>query len=94
MWADNVADTRGRWRPAGDEGGALGPPYRVPCSDCSCIFGWSIGGASRVPALPVAAALRARELDPDAEVTVVLADAYPNFSACGLPYAISGEVAR
>ena len=70
------------------------PPYRVPGSDCSCIFGRSIGGASRVPALPVAAALRARELDPDAEVTVVLADAYPNFSVCGLPYAISGEVTR
>ena len=35
-----------------------------------------------------------RELDPDAEVTVVLADAYPNFSVCRLPYAISGEVAR
>lgn len=41
----------------------------------------------------IAAALRARELDADAEVTVVLADAYPNFSICGLPYAISGEVA-
>ena len=42
----------------------------------------------------IAAALRARELDPSADVTVVLADAYPNFSICGLPYAISGEVAR
>jgi len=42
----------------------------------------------------IAAALRACELDADAEVTVVLADAYPNFSICGLPYAISGEVAR
>ena len=42
----------------------------------------------------IAAALRARELDRDAEVTVVLADAYPNFSICGLPYAISGEVLR
>ena len=41
----------------------------------------------------IAAALRARELDPNADVTVVLADAYPNFSICGLPYAISGEVA-
>ena len=42
----------------------------------------------------IAAALRARELDPGCEVTVVLADGYPNFSICGLPYAISEEVAR
>ena len=40
----------------------------------------------------ISAALRARELDPAAEVTVVLADAYPNFSICGIPYYISGEV--
>jgi NADPH-dependent 2,4-dienoyl-CoA reductase/sulfur reductase-like enzyme len=41
----------------------------------------------------IAAALRARELDPAVEVTVVLADDYPNFSVCGLPYYLSGEVA-
>ncbi len=40
----------------------------------------------------ISAALRARELDPDAEVSVVVADAYPNFSICGIPYYISGEV--
>ena len=40
----------------------------------------------------ISAALRARELDPTAEVTVVVADAYPNFSICGIPYYISGEV--
>jgi NADPH-dependent 2,4-dienoyl-CoA reductase/sulfur reductase-like enzyme len=40
----------------------------------------------------ISAALRARELDPDTEVTVVAADAYPNFSICGIPYYISGEV--
>jgi NADPH-dependent 2,4-dienoyl-CoA reductase/sulfur reductase-like enzyme len=40
----------------------------------------------------ISAALRARELDPSAEVTVVVADAYPNFSICGIPYYISGEV--
>jgi NADPH-dependent 2,4-dienoyl-CoA reductase/sulfur reductase-like enzyme len=39
----------------------------------------------------ISAALRARELDPDAEVTIVLADDYPNFSICGLPYYLSGE---
>jgi NADPH-dependent 2,4-dienoyl-CoA reductase/sulfur reductase-like enzyme len=40
----------------------------------------------------ISAALRARELDPSAEVTVVAADAYPNFSICGIPYYVSGEV--
>jgi NADPH-dependent 2,4-dienoyl-CoA reductase/sulfur reductase-like enzyme len=40
----------------------------------------------------ISAALRAREVDPDAEVTVVAADAYPNFSICGIPYYVSGEV--
>lgn len=40
----------------------------------------------------ICAALRARELDPSVEVTVVVADAYPNFSICGIPYYISGEV--
>jgi NADPH-dependent 2,4-dienoyl-CoA reductase/sulfur reductase-like enzyme len=40
----------------------------------------------------ISAALRARELDPTAEVSVVVADAYPNFSICGIPYYVSGEV--
>src|SRR5215475_873054 len=40
----------------------------------------------------ISAALRAREIDPAADVTVVLADAYPSFSICGIPYYISGEV--
>src|SRR5260370_31393462 len=40
----------------------------------------------------ISAALRARELDPAADVTVVVADAYPNFSICGIPYYLSGEV--
>src|SRR5215218_7751797 len=48
------------------------------------IIGGSDGGIS--------AALRARELDPAVEVTVVVADAYPNFSICGLPYYLSGDV--
>jgi NADPH-dependent 2,4-dienoyl-CoA reductase/sulfur reductase-like enzyme len=42
----------------------------------------------------ISAALRARELDPDSEVTVVVADAYPNYSICGIPYHVSGEVGR
>ena len=39
----------------------------------------------------ISAALRARELDRDAIVTVALADDYPNFSICGLPFFLSGE---
>ena len=42
----------------------------------------------------ISAALRARELDSSVTVTVVVADAYPNFSICGIPYYISGEVAH
>jgi len=41
----------------------------------------------------ISAALRARQLDPNSEVTVVVADRYPNFSICGIPYYLSGEVA-
>lgn len=40
----------------------------------------------------ISAAMRARELDPDLGVTVVVADAYPNYSICGLPFYVSGEV--
>ena len=40
----------------------------------------------------ISAALRARELDPGTDFTVVVADAYPNFSICGIPYYVSGEV--
>ncbi|MFP4453639.1 MAG: FAD-dependent oxidoreductase [Desulfobacterales bacterium] len=40
----------------------------------------------------ISAALRIRELAPEAEVTVVAKDAYPNFSICGLPFYLSGEV--
>ena len=40
----------------------------------------------------ISAALRIREVDPTTEVTVVVADAYPNFSICGIPYYVSGEV--
>lgn len=40
----------------------------------------------------ISAALRARELDPSVDVTVVVADAYPNYSICGIPYYFSGDV--
>jgi NADPH-dependent 2,4-dienoyl-CoA reductase/sulfur reductase-like enzyme len=39
----------------------------------------------------ISAALRAHELDPGAEVTIAVADDFPNFSICGLPYYLSGE---
>ena len=39
----------------------------------------------------ISAALRAQEIAPEFEVTVVLADAFPNFSICGLPFFLSGE---
>jgi len=35
--------------------------------------------------------MRARELDRTLEITVALADGYPNFSICGLPFFLSGE---
>lgn len=41
----------------------------------------------------ISAGLRAHELDPDIRTTLVVADRYPNYSICGLPYHISGEVA-
>ena len=39
----------------------------------------------------IAAGLRAHELDPSCDVTLVLADAFPNYSICGLPFFLSGE---
>ena len=41
----------------------------------------------------ISAALRIKELERQAEVTVVAADAYPGYSICGLPFFLSGEVA-
>jgi NADPH-dependent 2,4-dienoyl-CoA reductase/sulfur reductase-like enzyme len=40
----------------------------------------------------MSAALQARELDATTDVTIVLADAFPNYSICGLPFYLSGEV--
>lgn len=40
----------------------------------------------------ISAALRAREVDESVEVTVLVADAFPNYSICGLPFYLSGEV--
>lgn len=41
----------------------------------------------------ISAALRTRELAPEWQVTVAVADHYPNFSICGIPYFLSREVA-
>ena len=46
-----------------------------------------IGGSDAA----ISAGLRARDLNPDAEVTLVVADIYPNYSICGIPYHVSGE---
>jgi NADPH-dependent 2,4-dienoyl-CoA reductase/sulfur reductase-like enzyme len=40
----------------------------------------------------ISAALRARELDSTVNLTVVVADSFPNYSICGLPFFLSGEV--
>ena len=40
----------------------------------------------------ISAALRVREMDGTADVSVVLADDFPNYSICGLPFYLSGEV--
>jgi NADPH-dependent 2,4-dienoyl-CoA reductase/sulfur reductase-like enzyme len=40
----------------------------------------------------ISASLRAKELTPETEVDLILADRYPNFSICGLPFYLSGEV--
>jgi NADPH-dependent 2,4-dienoyl-CoA reductase/sulfur reductase-like enzyme len=40
----------------------------------------------------ISAAWRMKEIDAQVGVTVVLADAYPGYSICGLPYFLSGEV--
>ncbi len=40
----------------------------------------------------VTAARRARELSPSLEISVAFSDAFPNYSICGLPFLLSGEV--
>jgi NADPH-dependent 2,4-dienoyl-CoA reductase/sulfur reductase-like enzyme len=39
----------------------------------------------------ISAALRAHELNSSVEITLLLADDFPNFSICGLPYYLRGE---
>lgn len=39
----------------------------------------------------ISAALAAQATNPDAEISVFLADDFPNFSICGLPFFLSGE---
>lgn len=40
----------------------------------------------------ISTALRAREVDTSADVTVIVADGFANYSICGLPFYLSGEV--
>jgi len=40
----------------------------------------------------IMAGLRARQVDPTVQPLLVVADGYPNFSICGIPYHVSGEV--
>lgn len=40
----------------------------------------------------ISAGLRIGELDPAVEVAILYRDRYPNFSVCGLPYFLGGEV--
>lgn len=47
-----------------------------------------IGGSD----VGISEGLRAKEIDPKADVTVLLKDEYPNFSLCRLPFYIGGEV--
>ena len=43
----------------------------------------------------ISAALRAREVDPSWQRPIlVVADGFPNFSICGLPFFLSGETPR
>jgi NADPH-dependent 2,4-dienoyl-CoA reductase/sulfur reductase-like enzyme len=41
----------------------------------------------------ISAGLRAKELRPSISPTLIVADSFPNFSICGLPFFLSGEVA-
>lgn len=40
----------------------------------------------------ISAALRIREINTQVDITIVVADGYPGFSICGLPFFLSGEV--
>src|ERR1039457_4094215 len=40
----------------------------------------------------ISAALRAREVESSISVTVIVSDTFPNYSICGLPFYLSGEV--
>ena len=42
----------------------------------------------------ISAAIRARELDPKIVTKMIVADDYPNFSICGLPYYVSQDVTQ
>ncbi len=40
----------------------------------------------------ISAAFRAKDLEPTIGITIIVADRFPNFSICGLPFYLSGEI--
>ena len=67
------------------------PPYQstvIPGTRMRRLF--IIGGSDA----GISSALRAREFAPEWQVTVAVADRYPNFSICGIPYFLSQEVPK
>ena len=71
------------------------PSWSPPAPNRLIASDW--GGAMRLVVIGgsdagISAGLRARELDPSVEVSLLVADGYPNFSICGLPYYLSGDV--
>jgi NADPH-dependent 2,4-dienoyl-CoA reductase/sulfur reductase-like enzyme len=42
----------------------------------------------------IAASLRARQVQPETDVTVLLEGEFPNFSVCGLPFYVDDQHAR
>jgi NADPH-dependent 2,4-dienoyl-CoA reductase/sulfur reductase-like enzyme len=60
----------------------------VPVSDAPRLV--IVGGSDA----GISAGLRAVELDPAVRPTLVVGDAFPNFSIPGIPYWLSGEVAH
>jgi len=65
---------------------ATSQPSTTPPNTRIVIVGGVAGGMS--------AAARARRLDEDAEIVVLEQGAYVSFANCGLPYHLSGEIAR
>ncbi len=75
--------------PVDETGGTRPDLPRTPDRRRRCTS-WQSVAATAESALPCAPWSSSQS----AEVTVVVADRYPNFSICGIPYHVSGEVPR